>query len=140
MKFLQVALILCFTSSLINAQSAVLGTWKAIDDVDGEPSSHIKIYEEEGEVKGKIIKIYDEPEDITCELCPGDKKNKPVVGMEIIWDMKNKGEECTGGRILDPENGKTYKCRLRVADDGTLKVRGYIGVPALGRTQTWHRL
>lgn len=134
---------ICLATLWVNisiAQDSVLGTWKAVDDLDGQPTSHIKIYEEDGNVKGKIIKLYDQPEDVLCDLCPGDKKDQPILGMEILWDMKNEGSECTGGRIMDPKNGKTYKCRLWLDDDGTLKVRGYIGVPALGRTQTWYGL
>ena len=58
----------------------------------------------------------------------------------MLCDMKPKGKEWSGGRILDPEDGNTYKCKIALNKDGTLKLRGYIGIPALGRTQTWHRV
>jgi uncharacterized protein (DUF2147 family) len=73
--------------------------------------------------------------------CPGSKKDKPVVGMTILWGLKKDGDKYTGGKILDPDNGKTYKCTISLADGGkTLKVRGYIGVSALGRNQFWKRV
>ena len=133
-------LILVFVGSFLFGQGNVAGIWKAIDDVDGKPTSHIEIFNQSGEMRGKIIKIYDEPEDVLCELCKGDKKDQPVLGMEIMWNMKIKGEEWGGGKIMDPENGRTYKCKMKVAEDGTLKVRGYIGIPLLGRTQSWYRV
>ncbi len=133
---------LFFLSTLIclSAQNTVLGTWKAIDDRDGQPSSNIEIFEKEGKMCAKIIKLYDQPDDVLCEKCSGDKKNQPVLGMEIMWDMKPKGKEWSGGRILDPEDGNTYKCKISLNKDGSLKLRGYIGIPMLGRTQIWHRV
>jgi uncharacterized protein (DUF2147 family) len=54
--------------------------------------------------------------------------------------MRRDGDEWTGGEILDPENGKTYKATLKLADNGQkLLVRGYIGLPIFGRSQTWVR-
>lgn len=123
----------------LDAQN-ITGIWKAIDDVDGQPSSHIEIYDDGGEVKGKIVKLYDDPDDTLCDKCKGDKRDKPVLGMEIIWDMKRKGEQWAGGKIMDPENGKSYKCKMKVTEDGTLKVRGFIGIFLIGRTQTWYRV
>lgn len=125
---------------LLSGQADIFGTWKAIDDKDGEPSSHIEIFEVDGKAHAKIVKLYDQPDDILCELCKGDKKNKPVLGMEIMWSMKGSGSSWSSGRIMDPENGKDYKCKLTLQDDGSLDVRGYIGIPALGRTQTWFRV
>ena len=124
----------------VSAQDDVFGVWKAIDDKDGQPTSNIEIYEKDGKAYGKIIKLYDQPEDVICEKCPGDKKNTSVVGLEMLLGMKPKGKEWSGGRILDPEDGNTYKCKIALNKDGTLKLRGYIGIPALGRTQTWHRV
>jgi uncharacterized protein (DUF2147 family) len=63
-----------------------------------------------------------------------------VVGLRILWDMKKDGDGWSGGMILDPETGKTYRCLLSLADGGMkLKVRGYLGLSVLGRTQYWHR-
>lgn len=139
MKYLNVLFFLMFLTQ-VSAQDDVFGVWKAIDDKDGQPTSNIEIYEKDGKAYGKIIKLYDQPEDVICEKCPGDKKNTSVVGLEMLWGMKPKGKEWSGGRILDPEDGNTYKCKIALNKDGTLKLRGYIGIPALGRTQTWHRV
>lgn len=120
------------------AQDNIVGTWKAIDDKDGQPSSYISIYEQGGKIHGKvkeILKQVDGP--AVCDLCEGAKKGQPVEGLEIIWDMEWKGSSYKGGRILDPENGKTYKCRIKLVDN-ILEVRGYIGIPTLGRTQKWY--
>ena len=124
---------------VIFAQDGVFGTWKAIDDADGQATSHIEIFEKDGALYGKVVKILEGPSDVVCDLCEGSKKDQPVIGMEIIWDMKAKGKNWKGGRILDPENGKTYKCRIKLKDD-VLEVRGYIGIPTLGRTQKWYRV
>ena len=81
-----------------------------------------------------------QPADSICDQCPGDKKDKPVIGLEIMWDLKPYKDYWSYGEILDPENGKTYKCSIWLEDNDLLKVRGYIGFSALGRTQTWHRV
>ena len=124
----------------LHSQSSVLGTWKAIDDKDGQPTSHIEIFEKDGKIHGKITKLFDQPDDIVCELCKGEKHNQPVLGMEILSGLQKNGKQWTGGRVLDPEDGKTYKCKITLKDESTLNLRGYIGIPALGRTQTWHRV
>jgi len=135
------ALIFAILPIVLLGQNEFYGTWQAIDDKDGEPSSYIEIYEENGKLHGKIAKILEDVgDDVVCDLCEGNKKDQPILGLEIIWDMKAKGKSTyKGGRILDPENGKTYKCRIKLVDD-VLEVRGYIGIPALGRTQKWYRV
>ncbi len=121
-----------------------VGLWKTFDDKTGEAKSFVKIWEKNGVYGGKITKlIVKEGEDPNplCDKCPGGKKDKPVVGMTIIWGLKKEGDKYTGGKILDPDNGKVYKCTIKLADGGkTLKVRGYIGVSALGRNQFWKRV
>ena len=120
-------------------QAEILGTWKTIDDVDGQASSHVKFESRDGKIYGKVVKLLEVADDVVCELCEGEKKNQPVLGLEIVTDMKKSGNSYKGGRILDPENGKTYKCRMKLVD-GVLEVRGYIGFVALGRTQKWYRV
>jgi len=127
---------LVFISCVMSAQS-IVGNWKTIDDNTGKPRSVVEIYEKDGAYFGKIVKLYrDKGEDPNplCESCKGSKKNQPVIGMEIISDMKKDGDEFEKGDILDPENGKTYDCKLWV-EDGKLKVRGYLLF--FYRTQTW---
>ena len=121
------------------SQTAV-GTWKTIDDEDGKAKSNIEIYEKDGKLYGKIIKLID-PERTICTKCKGDKKDKPIEGMVIVWDLEQKsGTEWDGGKILDPKNGKEYKCLIELKDANTLKVRGFIGVSLFGRTQYWYRV
>ncbi len=124
---------------MLLGQAEILGTWKTIDDVDGQASSHVQLESRDGKVYGKVVKLLEVADDVVCELCEGANKNKPVLGLEIITDMKKSGDSYKGGRILDPENGKTYKCRIQLVD-GVLEVRGYIGIVALGRTQKWYRV
>ncbi|HYC41888.1 MAG TPA: DUF2147 domain-containing protein [Noviherbaspirillum sp.] len=126
------------------AQDATpIGVWKTIDDETGKPKSLVRITESNGELRGKIEKLFREAgEDPNpkCEKCEGNLKDQPVIGMTIITGMKKDGSEYNGGHILDPNNGKVYKSKLTVVEGGKkLDVRGYIGVPMLGRTQTWVR-
>jgi len=134
--------VLFATSALAQAPSAV-GRWTTIDDETKKPKSVITIYEENGKLFGKIEKLFREPteaQDPVCDKCEGTLKNQPIKGMVILRDLKKDGNEWTGGTILDPANGKTYKCKIAVEDGGKkLKVRGYIGMALLGRTQYWVR-
>jgi uncharacterized protein (DUF2147 family) len=122
------------------AQS-ISGTWMTIDDKTGKQRSIVEIFERNGKVFGKIIKIFpavgEEPDPV-CDECPEDdaRYKKKIIGMEIIKDMEKSGDEYAAGNILDPEEGKVYKCKLWL--EGTeLKVRGYWG--PFYRTQTWTR-
>ena len=139
MKYLlSTLMILAFTFS-VNAQSAI-GVWKTVDDESGKVKSHIKIYEKDGKLHGDIHKLINANSDV-CTACSGDKKDKPILGMNILWNLeKESSTEWEGGKILDPNNGKEYKCLMKLTDDNTLNVRGYIGFALLGRTQTWYRV
>jgi uncharacterized protein (DUF2147 family) len=130
---------------LVFAQASTpVGLWKTIDDATGKPRSHVRIEAVNGELQGAVEKIFpfpgDDPENL-CDKCKGERKDKPVVGMTILWGLKNDGGVWKGGEILDPDNGKTYRCKMAVSDDGReLDVRGYIGISLIGRTQTWLRV
>ena len=122
------------------SQDSPIGIWQTVDDNNGDTSSHIEIYEIDGKLHGKILRILSEQTIFICDKCKGDKKDKPVIGLEILWGMKkNKENEWKGGKILDPENGKEYKCKLKLAESDILEVRGYLGFSLLGRTQKWFR-
>jgi uncharacterized protein (DUF2147 family) len=127
-------------SAFAQADSPV-GLWKNIDDQTKEAKGLIRITENAGVLSGKIEKVLTKgQEDAKCEACEGALKDKPVAGMQIITGLKKGAEWWEGGTILDPNNGKTYKARLKLIDEGKkLEVRGYIGAPLLGRTQTWIR-
>lgn len=127
---------------LFNTQafSQVTGTWKTIDDAEeGKEKSYVEVFEKDGLLYGKIIKIMDEEKvDNVCEECKDHRKDQPILGMQIMEGLKKSGKYYKGGKILDPENGKIYTCRVWINDEGALKVRGYLG--PLYRTQTWYRV
>jgi uncharacterized protein (DUF2147 family) len=118
------------------------GHWVTIDDDTGEAKSHVTIWMEDGELKGRIDKLIDpeEPNPV-CEACKGKRKNQPIEGMTFIWGLSEDGKEWNGGYILDPGNGKEYKAKIKVTEKGQkLEVRGFIGFSLIGRTQVWNRL
>ena len=122
------------------AQS-IEGKWKTIDDKTGEAKSIVEIYQKDGKIYGKVIEILNPAKrDGLCEKCKDDRKNKPVLGMVIIDGLIKDDDEYAGGKVLDPEKGKEYKCRLWLdADDkNKLYVRGYVAF--LYRTQNWYRV
>ncbi|MGB6082944.1 DUF2147 domain-containing protein [Moheibacter sp.] len=141
MKKLLTACVVFLFGVLAYAQSPV-GTWKTIDDKTGKEKSHVKIYEtKSGKLQGDVVKILTPGnEEATCTECEGDRKNKKINGMTILWGLEKDGSEWSGGHILDPNSGKQYKCLIRLKDKNTLEVRGYLGVSLLGRTQTWTRV
>ena len=126
------------------AQTTPVGLWKTIDDETKQEKSLVRISESDGVVLGKIEKLLDPSKaDSKCDKCSDDRKDKPIVGMEIVRGVKKAEADNTweGGTILDSTEGKVYKVRMQPADGGKkLEVRGYIGMPMLGRTQTWVRV
>ena len=134
--------VLFFLSHNLLSQS-IEGTWTTIDDITGKAKSHINIYSDNGQFYGKISKLLLSPQDKTCDACPADKKDKPLVGMLVLWGLKkDNNKEWSGGKILDPESGKVYKCKLWFEDGNynQLNMRGYIGFSLLGRNQLWHKV
>jgi uncharacterized protein (DUF2147 family) len=123
--------------------SSPVGLWQNIDDASGKPRALVRITELNGKLIGKIEKVFPAPgEDANpkCEKCEGVNKNAPIIGLQILGGLTKDGDEYVGGQILDPDNGKTYSSRVRLTDEGKkLNVRGYIGTPLLGRSQTWIR-
>ena len=144
MKRLLFAALTLMTAASVFAQPvSPLGLWKNIDDESGKPKALIRISEVNGELSGKIEKLFltpTEDQNPKCTKCDGALKDQPVLGMIILTGLKRDGDEYKGGKILDPNNGKVYSSRLEIIADGKkLQVRGYIGIPMLGRTQTWLR-
>ena len=133
------ALIMC--AVLAGTAQDVVGKWKTIDDETGKPKSVVEIYKQDGKIYGKVIEIVDPTkQDATCKDCPEDAKGKPILGLVILKGLKKDGKEYSGGTILDPNNGKVYKCLIALEDPNKLKVRGYIGFSLLGRSQYWVRV
>jgi uncharacterized protein (DUF2147 family) len=138
-----IAVLLCCAAFAAIASDSPVGVWRTIDDKTHKEKSLVRIVEQNGELRGTIEKLFREPgeeQNPNCDKCHGDKHNKPVIGMLILTGMKKQGDEYAGGEILDPANGKTYKCKMWTSDGGKkLNVRGFIGVSLLGRTQVWVR-
>ena len=120
-----------------------VGLWKNIDDVSGKPKALIRITDSKGELEGRIEKLFrpaDQDQNPKCNLCEGANKDQPVIGLLFMSGLKKSGDEYTGGQIIDPDNGKVYKSKLTLVEGGKkVNVRGYIGVPMLGRSQVWVR-
>ena len=125
------------------AELSPAGLWKTIDDHTGQPKGLVRIREVNGQYEGKIEKIFPKPGDDPapkCDQCDGARRNQPVLGMTFLWGLIKQGDEYQGGKILDPENGKIYRAKMKLTDGGKkLEVRGFIGFSLLGRSQTWLR-
>jgi uncharacterized protein (DUF2147 family) len=122
-----------------HAAGSPVGYWTTIDDDGKTPSSVIQIFPKGKKLFGKIVQLINPREkDPKCTACEGDRKNQRILGMQILRDFEQDDDEWSGGYILDPREGKEYSCNLEVIDGGKrLKVRGYVGIALLGRTQYW---
>ena len=122
------------------SQTTPEGLWMSFDDDGKTPTALIRISKSNGQIAGRIEKVLDNTAETICKKCPDDRKNQPLVGLEIIRGVQteprnNKWEQ---GRILDPDDGTDYKLVLELQNDGQiLLVRGYWGV--FWRTQQWRR-
>ncbi|MBD8010294.1 MULTISPECIES: DUF2147 domain-containing protein [Acinetobacter] len=132
-------------SGMIYAQD-LTGTWQQIDDKTGSPKAIIEIRQNDnGTFAGKIVKVTPRPgytPQKTCNKCPAPYTNQPILGMDVLTGLKN--VEGTNnyekGRVIDPLSGKIYDAKVRLSANGKrLTLRGYVGVSALGRSQTWIR-
>jgi len=145
MKHVITACLLSLAALAAQAQATPAGLWKTVDDDTGKEKSLVRIAEAGGVYTGKVEKLLDPArQDARCDKCSDERKDQPVLGMTILRNIKQNAGDATlwdGGEILDPNNGKTYKLRVKPVDGGQkLEVRGYIGAPLLGRTQTWTRV
>lgn len=134
-------LMLIFTFLTLQGNS-IVGKWKTIDDETNKVKSIVEISEKSGKLYGKIIKLITEPgedPDPVCKVCPDDRKDQNVVGMEIIRALEKDDDKWEGDEgILDPNNGKLYDCKIWLESKDKLAVRGYIGF--FYRTQYWYRV
>ena len=138
------AIVLVAIGAPVWAQMTPEGLWRNVDDKTGEAKAEIRIRDTgAGGLLGVLEKRLSKdakPDDV-CKECSDDRKDKPVLGLEIIRGAKKAEDKDVweGGKILDPENGRNYTLRLTPIDAGKkLEVRGSIG--PFGRTQTWIRL
>jgi uncharacterized protein (DUF2147 family) len=129
---------------VINAKAqtndAITGAWKTYDDETNQPAAIVLISEKNGLFSGVVTKLLDPTALPTCEKCTDARKGKSVVGMEILTGLKKDSDSYSGGQILDPDDGEIYRATVRLIDQGNkLVLRAYIGIPLLGRSQTWIR-
>jgi uncharacterized protein (DUF2147 family) len=131
------------TSAAIADLMSPVGNWKTVDDATGKVNSKVVLWVEDGKLYGRIQELINpDPRDSDprCRRCTGAFKNKSLVGLQILWDLRKNGDQWSGGQIVDPDNGKVYKCSIMVTEGGRkLKVRGFIGFSLLGRTEYWLR-
>jgi uncharacterized protein (DUF2147 family) len=129
---------LCTLFSM-QAQS-VTGLWETINEENGKPNSIIEIYEKDGELYGKVVRILkEENRDRKCTKCEGDLKDKPIEGLVIMRGLEKDGDVYSGGVVTDPKSGKEYRCKIWLDESNPdlLNIRGYISF--FYKTQTWQR-
>lgn len=116
------------------------GNWITIDDKTGKKRAVIKISVSGNRLSGTILNVFPQPGDIgVCNKCPGNFKDKPIKGLQVVWGLKDQGNGVwDDGQILDPKSGKIYRAKMTLQGN-KLYVRGYIGMSILGRTQVWVR-
>jgi uncharacterized protein (DUF2147 family) len=144
MNRIAIALSLTLGCAASFAQMTPVGLWKSVSDKDGSVTAEIRIVETAGVFSGKIERDLGpkaKPED-KCTDCKDDRKDQPIAGLEIIRGVKKvEGKDVwDGGTIVDPQGGTVYRVKITPVDGGKkLEVRGYVGTPLFGRTQTWLR-
>ena len=123
------------------AQMTPIGAWHSIDDATGQPKARVVIAETAGVLNGRIEKVLrkDADPNAVCDKCSDDRKNKPITGMEIIRGMKPDGGSWSGGTILKPDEGKVYKSKMELVENGAkLKVSGCVAF--ICKSQLWERI
>jgi uncharacterized protein (DUF2147 family) len=128
-------------TSAAQPSSSITGYWLTIDDDGKTPTGVVYIFQRDNKLYGDIVQLINPPrKDPKCDDCEGAARGKPVLGLQIIWGLTKSEDGYSNGRILDPKNGKVYRCQVELQDGGgRLKVRGYVGISLLGRTQYWKR-
>ncbi len=121
------------------------GFWEAKDD-DGFTNAWFMFTEKDGVFSARLVKGFKKPGDTKkietiCHKCPGDKKGAHIMGLTLFYGMKQDGLKYRGGSVIDPRDGSVYHAQMDLSEDGQeLSVRGYLGIPMLGKTQVWHKL
>ena len=139
MKTLLSLIFVLLLSSAAYSQT-IFGKWNSFDEDTKKIESVIEVYKKNGKAYARILEITDpERRDATCISCKGKRKNQRILGMDILSGLTKDDDEWSGGKILDPKNGKEYKCYIKLLDANTLKLRGYVGFSMFGRTAIWKR-
>lgn len=127
-------------SGAASLETSPTGMWRTIDDKTGKPRAIVRVYEQNGRWFGKIEKSLVHERLETCDKCTDERRNQPLLGMVVMRDMRKRGDEYSGGDILDPDTGWIYRCKFRLTDNGNkMSLRGYLGISLVGRTQVWIR-
>ncbi len=139
MKKIVLSIVLLTLTFSINSQT-IFGNWNSKNDETGEIDSVIEVYQKNGKAFAKIIEIKNpDRKTAVCDLCDGKNKDKPILGLNILTGLEKDDDEWSGGKILDPRNGKIYKCYIKLEGDKKLKIRGYMGFALIGKTAYWER-
>jgi len=130
---------LVLLSISMNSQT-IFGKWHSTNEETGKVDSVIEVYEKNGKAFAKVVEIKNpDRKNALCDLCKGENKNKPILGLNILTGLEKDDDEWSGGKILDPRNGKIYKCYIKLEEPNKLKIRGYIGFALIGKTAFWIR-
>ena len=125
---------------LKGASAQVTERWKVVDDKDGVEKSIVEITEVNGMYQGRVVKLLPASKRTHCEKCDGHLKDKPLTGMTILWDLKITDNGGRDGKVLDPGSGKIFSCSIELDGPDRLKLRGYLGTPAVGKSTYWNRV
>ena len=129
-----------FLFSISMNSHTIFGKWHSTNEETGKVDSVIEVYEKNGKAFAKVVEIKNpDRKNALCDLCEGKNKNKPILGLNILTGLEKDDDEWSGGKILDPRNGKVYKCYIKLEDPNKLKIRGYAGIPIFGKTVYWDR-
>lgn len=136
-KILFTLLFIAVTVS-INSQT-IFGKWNSRSDA-GVVDSVLEVYEKNGKAYAKVVEILNPArKEALCVDCEGEFKDKPILGLDILSGLEKDDDEWSGGKIIDPRNGNTYKCYIKLVKHNKLKLRGYIGLSLFGKTAYWER-
>jgi uncharacterized protein (DUF2147 family) len=142
-RSLYIVLTLAWCCTALGQATSPVGLWQTVSDRTGQPDGLVRIAEVDGEFTGTVAAVFSPPArsaNPLCESCRGDLKDKPVVGMVILRGVRRTAAGFSAGTILDPDDGRTYRCELELLDAGRkLRLRGYLGLRLFGRSQEWTR-
>jgi uncharacterized protein (DUF2147 family) len=113
---------------------SVLGTWLVVKE-----DAKVTIYKCDDKFCGKITWLKT-PEDLDTKNPDPAKRSNKILGMNILWGFSFNQGQWVGGRIYDPDSGKTYRCKMWLKSDDKLNLKGYVGIPLFGRSEIWTRV